>query len=181
MSVLASVNSTGFVLKWAAILGLLIVIYLVGRGHGAEGPRAELAEYKAQVAEDAAEIQRLAAETAWKAAEAQRLQVATFNAIDRAHQQEKEDAEVTESRIADALRTGALRLRQRLAAQEATAALTADVLSASTGAGRAEGGTGLRPEDAGFLVRIADEADAAIRGRNRIIEQYERGSCLVSQ
>lgn len=181
MSVLASIDSTGFVLKWGAILAVLIGLYFIGRGHGAEGPRADLAEYKAEVAADAAEVHRLAAETARKAAEAQRVQVATFNAIDRAHEQEKGDAEVTEGRIADAVRTGALRLRQRLAAQEATAALTADVLSASTSTSGSEGGTGLRPEDAGFLVRIADEADAAIRGRNRIIEQYERGSCPVAQ
>lgn len=181
MSILASVNSTGFVLKWGAILALLLGIYLVGRSHGAEGPRAELAEYKAVVATDTAELHRLAADAVRKAAEAQRLQVAAFNTIDRTHEQEMRNAEVTEGRVADAVRTGALRLRQRLAAQKATAALAADVFSASTGAGSAEGGTGLRPEDAGFLVRIADEADAAIRGRNRVIEQYERGSCPVTQ
>lgn len=180
MSVLASVNSTGFVLKWGAVLGLMLVIYLVGRDHGADGPRADLAEYKAEVAKDTAEVARMAADAATKAAAAQRAQVAAFNTIERTHEKERKDAEVTESRIADAVRTGALRLRQRLAAQEATAALTADVLSTSTGAGGPEGGPGLRPEDAGFLVRIADEADAAIRGRNRIIEQYERGSCPVA-
>ena len=181
MSILSTVNSTAFVLKWAFILAVLIGLYLVGRSDGAAGPRAELAEYKAQVASDAAEVSRLAAEAASKAAASQRIQFATFNRIERNYEQEKKDAEHNSSRIADDLRTGNLRLRHRLAAQEATAALATDVLSASTSAGSAQSGTGLRPEDAVFLVRLADSADADIRARNRIIEQYERGSCPVVQ
>ncbi len=67
---------------------------------------------------------------------------------------------ITESTIAD-LRTGTVSLRKQLAAVKLPAS-TAGTPATSTGSSDATYSPGLREADAGFLVRLADDADAAV-------------------
>lgn len=76
-------------------------------------------------------------------------------------QQEQRDAQAqTDSTLAD-LRSGNLRLRQRLSAAQCPTGLP----SAAAGAGGSDAAaqTGLRQADADFLVRESDRADAIVR------------------
>lgn len=91
-------------------------------------------------------------------------------AIDSRHQQEFADAQTAADRTAAYLRNGTLRLRKQLASTGCPAGLQ----FAGPSPGEHEEAPGLRPADAGFLVRLADECDADLRAAQAVIEEDRR-------
>ncbi len=91
-------------------------------------------------------------------------------AIDSRHQQEFADAQTAADRTVADLRHGALRLRKQLAATSCPAGLQ----FAGPSPGVDIEAPGLRPEDAGFLVRLADECDADLRAAQAVIDEDRR-------
>jgi hypothetical protein len=139
----------------AALLGLWGWAEL--RGARAQTALAELArDHAQQQSAMAAEIQRLQDE----AVQLEREAAQELAALSARHAQETRDAQaITDRTLAD-LRSGTLRLRQRLAAAHCD---TVPGAAAGADGGDAAGGTGLRPEDADFLVRESARADSVVR------------------
>ncbi|WP_421793542.1 lysis system i-spanin subunit Rz [Hydrocarboniphaga effusa] len=90
--------------------------------------------------------------------------------IDSRHQQEFADAQTAADRTVADLRNGTVRLRKQLAAASCPAGLQ----FAGPSPGVNEEAPGLRPEDAGFLVRLADECDADLRAAQAVIDEDRR-------
>jgi hypothetical protein len=146
-----------------AVLALCTVLYL---SHRLAVVRADLAtEHALRLKEQRDTASALAAAQA-TARKAEHDQAVRFAQLDAQHQQELADAQRSSDRVIADLQSGALRLRQRLAAAAAAGAGHTGAAAASSGA---DEGTGLRPEDAGFLVRLADSADADIRALQAVV------------
>lgn len=145
----------GLVASHAALLGLYGWAEIrVGRA------QTSLAEAKAEHSEQAliaAEaITRLQDEAVTKEREA----VQELAALSTQFHREQRDAQARTDRTLSELRSGNLRLRDRLAAASCPGVPgTAD----GSGGSDAAGGAGLRPEDADFLIRESDRADDVAR------------------
>ncbi len=144
----------------AAVLALALVwaayAWAYDRGHdaGSAEVQAQFDDYKAQAAEDAATARSEA-----RAKESEHR--AALVAVAAQYEKEKADALAAQVRVADDLRSGALRLRRQWQGCESAAAR----VPATAGAAPvADGDAELRSRGAGDLVGIGARADAQVRG-----------------
>jgi prophage endopeptidase len=91
--------------------------------------------------------------------------VASMAALDLKYTQEITDAKTQAERDIAAVRAGELRLRNRFTCAADPAAPGSGAAAVAAGAGGGDGTrqAGLQVEDAEFLVRLADAADAVVR------------------
>lgn len=139
-----------------AALGL----YMLGRSHGAEGPKAELAAYKAEIQKAVAE--RLAQNALKEAADKKE-----FERIAAQYEQDKINAQAKADAVIAGLRAGTLRLRKHWDGCRA----------ASQAAGNSSGideDARLREADAGANVRDAAEADSWIKALQQGWQQCQK-------
>ena len=150
------------VLHTAILLSLVGAIFVLAlRLDAAHGDLAT--EHSARLAAE----ETAAAEAAVRKTEQE--QAARFALLDAQHQAELDDAKTSSDRVIADLRSGALKLRQRLATATAN-----DSPEVAAGTGSSDESPGLRPADAGFLVRLADSCDADIRAAQAVIADDRR-------
>lgn len=147
--------------KWQVLLVAALGLALWQRDV-ANGLREDIAAHalEDERAAGAAKADKLQAETA--AREVERIHVDEMAAIAAQHEQEKQHALAEKDAVIAGLRDGTYRLRTRLAAAGATADLAAQV-GAAAGIGDGAAQTGLRIEDAEFLLSEASRADDVVR------------------
>lgn len=147
--------------KWQALLVVALGLAMWQRDV-ANGLRADIAAH--ELADGRAT--REAVEEARQAEADNRAKERTHNekmaAIAAQFEQEREHALAEKDSVIADLRDGTLRLRTRLAAAAATGNLAAQA-GASAGSGDGPEATGLRVEDAEFLVRESERADDVVR------------------
>lgn len=141
----------------AAVLAALLIslaLAFVYRLGGANA-RADLAEYKAQVAE-----QRTKAAEAARATERKHAQ--ELAAIAEQYERDKKAADEAQRKLVSDLRAGTVRLRKEWRGCETGAAATASQLDAETRA---------REAAAGAVIRVGRDADDQIRRLQDIVRK----------
>lgn len=154
-------------------LALLFGAFMFGHHVEHQARVAEVSLLQAGYAKSlaAANQQRADAEQAARDTEAKR--VADMAALDANYQKELSDAKTVSDRTIDDLRAGNVRLRQRFTCNAGSGSVpsTAQAGTRTSGADAASAG-GLRQADAGFLVRLADEADRCaiqVKGLHEVV------------
>jgi hypothetical protein len=151
--------------KLAGVLMLILLIAAGAMRHQRDQARADLANYRAEVAEatQRAEAQARQTETTLRTeAETLRTKLA----------KEAEDAKTRQNRLVADIRAGTQRMSIAAACPPAASQAGAD--SAAAPGNGAEGARAeLDPEAAATLVAIAADGDQAIRERNACIAAYD--------
>lgn len=142
-------------LACGVLVALLVIQQLrVSRAHTAEAEaRAELAEVRADIADQRETFERLARAT-------ERRQRDELDGVAAIYEQRMTDARKTADRVAADLRAGTERLREHWQGCLATA----DLSGAASSAAGIDDGAELRRQGAGDLVSVAAECDAQVTG-----------------
>jgi hypothetical protein len=143
---------------------LLVACLLLSAGWYVEDASHDRTKAQHQAANDRAAREFAEAARAQEQAWAERIAAA-----DAKHQQELTDAKQAGERVADDLRSGALRLRREWSVCE-----TGRLSNAAASAAKPDGGPADRNDLAGLVVRAGAECDAQIRGLQQVIRTLQR-------
>lgn len=149
------------------IVGAFLYGYRVAESRWETLYDATVAEYEAARARIEAEAARRTAEAEARARAIEAQHAADLAAITQAHEEALRNATAERDRTIDALRTDALRVRERFTCPEpaGVSGTDRDRTAEAPGGGQldhAGARRGLSVEDAGFLLRIAAEADEIV-------------------
>lgn len=142
-----------YVLAVSAVLLVLFLAYRHGVNTTDTAWQAKWDKQAAQLATARADAERLARQ-------AERDSAQAMATIDNAYQQGKADAKAEYDRVIADLRAGNVRLRERF---KCPAANDLPGAGTSTGGSDAAEARGLQRDDAEFLIREAERADAVVR------------------
>lgn len=137
----------------------LVITAIALAGTYRAGGRASDERWQARTDAAQAEAMSQTEQLQQQARELERKSAEAMGAIDSAYQRGRTDAQAEAGRTIADLRAGAVRLRERFTCPAGTAG-GVPTSSTSTGGSDAAQGGGLSAEDAGFLVRLAEQADA---------------------
>ena len=146
------------------VAGLCIIVlaasFLFGRHVEHQARVAEVATLKQQYADGLAAANKARADAEQAARDTEAKRVADMAALDANYQKELSDAKTVSDRTIADLQSGNVRLRERFTCKPSSGPVpSTGQAGTSTSSGDAASAGGLRQSDAGFLVRLADEAD----------------------
>lgn len=142
------------------LLGAVLLLVGVAVWQRGTVAQAERARDSAQTAKAVAEQER---DNAIAVIAVERQRVKRAEAVATQYEQEKADAESKGAAVADGLRAGNLRLRQRWAGCEAR------VSDLAASPGQPDGAADDRADSAGRIVRAAAACDAQVRGLQALV------------
>lgn len=148
----------------ALLVGVAWLAFDYGHGKGLAAGADELKALRAEYVAQSVLWARARTEASEKARELEQAEARRMAEAGEHYERGKRDAEEEGERTVADLRAGNLRLRQHWQGCAATSGLSA----AAADAGRVAAEARLREEDAGHLVRLADQCDAWIGSLQRV-------------
>lgn len=130
---------------------------------------AEVTDLKKQQSDQLAAANKAMADAQQAAREVEQKRVDDMAALDANYQKELSDAKADADATIAGLRAGTVRVRSRFKCATPHPSAVPAATASSASAAAVDEGAGLQAADAGFLVRLAEQADAAVRALQDVV------------